>query len=306
MRAESFDLSTTETVEKMFHSLFNDLSNGISEEKAGWRPLTDFGVEPSDQNEFLRRGIVERNSKSQFRLNFKNSRMRWEFKMFNLQFEQLDCFLTDTEKVKKAQGILKQITGMLQRTPEYWAYIIALGWWKMLEVSEMPARVDDILREGFSPKDWMVKAPRSSSQLALYVAERYGEIDDFKEVVNLLEKMGICNTREITLPLVINQEDVQKVMKILRWKEIETELTVSNIKMLAFLWASLFISKYNDSLPLSTEFSLKLNEIVWNSLENLLGKKQSDLLDDLENRVEALTAKGIIWASDILYLPEII
>ncbi|PIX27611.1 MAG: hypothetical protein COZ67_01290 [Chloroflexi bacterium CG_4_8_14_3_um_filter_45_15] len=306
MKLENFGLLATEAIEKMFQALSNDLGNGVSEEKAGWRPSADFGIGPPDQSELLRRGIVERNSRGQFRLNFKNSRIRQEFKTLDLQFEQLDCFLRDTEEVKKAQKVLKQITEMLQTTPEYWTYVIALGWWKMLEVSEMPARVDDILGEGFSPKDWMVKAPRSSSQLALNIARKYGEIEDFEGVINFLEKTRICNIQDVILPLPLNQDDVQKVMKVLKWGEIEAELTISNVKVLAFFWSFLFILKCRNSLPLSTEFSLKLNEIIWNSLENLLKEKQSNLLRDLENTVSTLTAEGIIWASDILYLPEII
>ena len=92
VKLENFGLLATEAIEKMFQALSNDLGNGVSEEKAGWRPSADFGIGPPDQSELLRRGIVERNSRGQFRLNFKNSRIRQEFKTLDLQFEQLDCF----------------------------------------------------------------------------------------------------------------------------------------------------------------------------------------------------------------------
>ena len=293
-------------IESLLQALLKDLMSGIKREKAGWRSFTDFGLEFTTLDELLRRRVIEGNSRGQFRLIFGNSRIRQEFKTFDLQFEQLDCFLKDIEKVEKSQKILKQIEQMLQITPEGWKYIIALGWWKMLEFSEMPARVDDILEEGFSPKDWMIKAPRSSSQLALSIARKYGKIDDFKEAINFLRKTRICSVENITLPPRVHRDDVEKVMKVLKWKEIEAELTESNIKMLAFFWTFLFILKCSNSLPVSTEFSLKLYEIVWNSLENLFGEKQSDLQSDLENTVKALTGKGTIWASDILHLPEVI
>ena len=306
MRLENFDPSTIRAIEKMFQALSDDLGNGVSEERAGWRPLADFGIEPPDEGELLRRAVIESDSRGQFRLNFKNNRIRREFKTFDLQFELLDCFLRDTEKVSEAQRILKQITEMLQITPEYWAYIIALGWWKMLEISEMPARVDDILGEGFSPEDWMIRASRSSSQLALNVARKYGEVEDFDEVVNFLEKRRICNTQDIILSLTLNQDDIQKVMKVLKWEEIEAELTEPNIKVLAFFWSFLFALKCNNLYPVTTEFSLKLYDTIWNSLENLLREKESDILSNLENTIRTLTEEGIIWASDILYLPVII
>lgn len=294
------------TIKNMLQVLLEDLINGVRQERAGWRLPADFGIESADQTELLKEDIIERNARDQFRFNFRNQRVREELSEFNLQFEQLDNFLQDAKKIKKSQEILKQFEQMLQSTPENWKYITALGWWKMLEVSEMPARVDDFLKEGFSPKDWMIKAPRSSSQLALNIAEKYGKIDDFKEVVNFLEKMEICNTQKIALPLTVNQDDVQKIMKVLKWGDIERELTESSIKMLALLWAFLFILKCSNSLPVSTEFSLKSYEIVWNSLENLLREKQLDLLNNLGNTIKALTAKRIIWASDMLHLPEVI
>jgi len=152
----------------------------------------------------------------------------------------------------------------------------------------------------------MVKAPRSSSQLALNIARKYGEIEDFEGVINFLEKTRICNIQDVILPLPLNQDDVQKVMKVLKWGEIEAELTISNVKVLAFFWSFLFALKCNNLYPVTTEFSLKLYDTIWNSLENLLREKESDILSNLENTIRTLTEEGIIWASDILYLPVII
>ncbi len=306
VRFERSDLSTTEAVKKMLQALSNDLGSGVSKEKAGWRPSADFGIGPPDQSEVLRRGIVERNSRGQYRLNFRNSRIRQEFKIFNQQFEQLDCFLEDTEKLNEAQGILTQITGMLQRTPEYWTHIIALGWWKMLELSEFPAKIDDIFNEGFSPEDWMIKAPRCAFELALNIASKYGEIDGFKEALDSLERQGV-HTSQTFVPLsLIGQDEVQKVMKVLKWEEIEEELADFNVKMLGFLWTLYFVLQNENLLPSSAEFSLKLNQMMWNNAENIFGKKQQDLLNNLENTLKKLNERGIIWASAIVRLPEII
>jgi len=293
-------------IEKMLQVLVEDLIKGVEQDEAGYRTSDTFNMFLSEQREFLRLGIIERNSRGMVRFSFKNKSIRQKLKKFDLQLDQIDCLLDDTKKFEKAKKFLYRIIEIAQKYPENWKFIIGLGWWKMLEVSEMPAKVDDILGEGFSPKDWMIKAPRSSSQLALNVARKYGRISDFKEVINFLEKMETCKGVKIALPLIVAPEDVQRVMKILKWNEIGARLNDSVIKMLAFPWAFLFILKCNDSLPLSTEFSFRLHEIIWYSLEGLLKEKQSDLLSKLENVRESLIAKGIIWVSDILYFPEII
>lgn len=307
MRLEYIDHSTIEIIERIFEVLFDDLNSGMSEVEAGWRYPYQLGIMQTVQSGLLSSEIIERNSKGEVRLNFRNSRIRGELKkLFDLQFEQLDCFLKDTEKFKKAQKILTQVTELLQRTPECWKYVIALGWWQMLKVSEMPGRLDEILKEGISPEDWMIKAPRCSSPLALNMAKEYGEINDFKEAVDFLESMKICNLQKLTLPLSINREEIQKVMRVLRWEEIEAELAGLDIKMLGLLWTAFFVLDCNNLLPSSTEFSFKLNEIIWNNIENLLRKKQPDLFNRLENTLKKLREKEIIWAPDILHLPEVI
>lgn len=292
---------------KMLQAIIEDLLNGLEQGRAGYRTSDAFDILPSQERELLRSGILDKNSKGKVRFDFKNRSLRQKLKRFDLQLNQIDCFLEDTKKIEKAKKFLDRITIILQKYPEAWQFIIALGWWKMMEVSEMPARVDDILGEGFSPKDWMTKAPKSSFQIALNIARRYGKIDDLNEAVKFLRKEGInIEIEKSILALALNHDDVQRVMKILKWDEIKAKLTNSIIKMLAFHWALFFILKYNDSLPLSTEFSLKLCKMVWNSVENLLKEKRSDLLSDLENAIKILSEKEIIWASDIIRLPEVI
>ena len=294
-------------VESLLQALLMDLMKGIRLEKAGWKSTDDLGIDSTDQTELLRQNIIEpRNSKNQIRLNFRNTKLRDEFKKFDLQFEQLDCFLKDTEKIEKAQKILMQIEHTLKRTSENWKYVIALGWWRMLEISEMPAKLDNILKEGFSPEDWMIKAPRSSPALALNIASRYGKINNFKEAVKFLKNIDILNLKKFPLLLSVNQDEVQRVKKVLRWIEIEEKLNDFVTKTIGFIWTSFFILECNNLLTSSVEFSLRLYKIIWNSLERLLEKKHPDLVNDLEKIVKTLNNKEIIWASDILHLPEVL
>lgn len=308
MRLDHFNSSTIEIIERMFEVLFNDLSSGMSEKEAGWRAPNQLGIMQTVQSGLLSSEIIERNSKGEVRLNFKNYRTHQELKRFTLQNDQLEYFLkakTDEIKVNKAQETLNQIIEIVQQSPSSWRYIVALGWWKMLESSGMPALIDDILNEGFSPEDWTIKAVRSSSELALGVSQKLGEINEFNDAINFLRQIKIP-IDDITLPSPVDQDDVQRVKKILKWTEIEKELTEPLIKTLGFLWFSFSVLDSANLFPLSNESIIKLYKVIWDALAMLLGKSKSELLNELESAMSIFDSNQITWASDIIRIPEVV
>lgn len=308
MRLDHFNSSTIEIIERMFEVLFNDLSSGMSEKEAGWRAPNQLGIMQTVQSGLLSSEIIERNSKGEVRLNFKNYRTHQELKRFTLQNDQLEYFLkakTDEIKVNKAQETLNQIIEIVQQSPSSWRYIVALGWWKMLESSGMPALIDDILNEGFSPEDWTIKAVRSSSELALGVSQKLGEINEFNDAINFLRQIKIP-IDDITLPSPVDQDDVQRVKKILKWAEIEKELTEPLIKTLGFLWFSFSVLDSANLFPLSNESIIKLYKVIWDALAMLLGKSKSELLNELESAMSIFDSNQITWASDIIRIPEVV
>ena len=300
-------------VESLLQALLMDLISGIRQGEAGWRSPVDFGIDSATQNELIRRNIILKSAKGKVRFNFKNNKIRQDFKLFDLQFKQLDYFLktqeilrSDKEKVKRASEMLCQIEKIIQSSPEIWKYMVAIGWWKMLESSGMPALIDNILKEGFSPKEWIIEATLSTSQLALSIGRKFGEIGSFEEALNFLKEHGICITEDISFTYSRNQIDIQRIKRVLRWEEIERGLSVSSIKMLSFLWFSLFILECNNLLPLSDEISPKLIKEIWKPLENLLGRSQSSLLEEIEGIINTLINEGITWAPSIIHVPEVI
>lgn len=297
-------------IRMLLQALLEDLGNDMKEEEAGWRFPTELNISESIQREPLLLKFVERNLQGKIRLKFKDYRTRRQLeKKYNVQMNQLDYFLNikaDTTKVDKAQEIVNQIVEDIQRYPENWTYITAIGWWRMLESSGMPALVDDVLNEGFSPEDWTIKAIGSSSHIALGVAQRVGEINEFSDAMNFLREAKIPNIDDIPLPRVIDQNDVQKVKKTLKWMDIEKVLTQSVIKMLGFLWFSFFVLDPANLLPQSNELFTKLYKTIWAALEKLLGKNQADLLNELESIIRKCETNRIRWAPDILSTPEVI
>lgn len=309
MRLKKFNHLTTRVIKGMFQVLFDDLSSGINEVEVGWRSPNQLGIKQTVQSGLLSSGIIERNSKGEVRLNFKNYRTHQELKRtFVLQSDQLEYFLkakTGEIKVNKAQETLNQIIEIVQQSPSTWTYIVALGWWRMLESSGMPALIDDVLNEGFSPEDWTIKAVRSSSELALGVSQKLGEINDFNDAINFLRQIKIP-IDDITLPSPVDQDDVQRVKKILKWVDIEKELTKLVIKTLGFSWFSFLVLDSANLFPPSNESIIKLYKVIWDAIEKLLGKSQSELLNELENMINIFDSNQITWASDIIRILEVI
>ena len=309
MRLEHIDPSTKEVIEKMFDALFDDLSSGVSEEEAGWRALNQVGIMQTVQNRLLSSEIIEKNSKGELRLNFKNYRTRQELRrLFPLENNQLEYFLnakTDEIKVNKAQETLNQIIEIVQQSPSSWTYVVALGWWKMLESSGMPALIDDVLNEEFSPESWTIKAVGSSSELALGVSRKLGEINEFNDAIKFLRQIAIPMD-DITLPSPADQDDVQRVKKILKWLDIEKELTKPVIKTLGFLWFTFLVLDYANLFPHSNESVIKLYKVIWDALEILLKMNKSELLNELESAMNIFESKQITWASDIIRVPEVV
>jgi len=231
-------------IEKIFEGLFTDLDNEVSEKEAGWRSLDQLDINPIIARELLKSNVIEEDPNRNIRLNFRNYKIRQELKgAFPLQINQLEYLLSsksDEIKVEKAKGTLNGIIELLQQFPENWKCIGAIGWWKMLESSGMPALIDDILNEGFSPEDWTIKAVRSSPELALGVARRLGEINKLNDAINFLERFEI-SIDDVSLPPPVSKEDMQRVKKILKWEDIEKELTEPVIKTLSILWFSFFV-----------------------------------------------------------------
>ena len=310
MRVENLDPSTMEVVERMFQALFDDLSSEKSEGQAGWRSCNEFGISPVTQTGLLRAEISEKNLRDEVRLNFRDYRIRQQLrKTFEVQVTQLEYFLEvqrDNITVRKAQEVLDQISEVVQQSSESWANLIALGWWKMLETSGMPALANDVLSEGFSPENWTVKAVRSCPQLALGVAQRWGKVSQFNDAIAFLEKTEIYIADPIALPPLPSQEDVNKVEKILKWTEVEEKLTECSVKALAFSWFAFLVLEHANLLPYSTEYSVRLFDNIWSDLQKLLEKNQQDILRELESLLGTLTEKGIAWAPDILRFPEVI
>lgn len=308
------DLRKVETkIEKILQAIIEDLINGVEQGRAGYRTSDVFDILPSEERELLRASILEKNLKGMIRVNFRNTSKLQQLKTVSLQLKQLDYFLkttdiikADLEKLRNASEIISRASKKLKSSSEKWSIAIAIGWLKMLESSGMPGLTDEILKEGFSPKDWTLKSISSSLDLAMEVAKHFGEISNSKVVTSFLNEIGISDVRDISMLSGLELETIQKVKKVLRWNESMNNLTQVSIKMLGFFWFSIFILELANLVPISEEVSPRFMDVIWSNTESLLEKTRTDLLQELEKTTEKLIAQQITWVVDIFRVPEVV
>ncbi|MBI4548833.1 MAG: hypothetical protein HY707_12695 [Ignavibacteriae bacterium] len=300
-------------VERLLQALIEDLINGVEQREAGYRATDDLGLLPSEQKYLFKAKIIEKNSKGMVRFKFANIETRKQFKSFDLLFKQLDYFLknkevldADLQRLENASKLLENLVKKLKDSQEHWPKVIAIGWWKMLESSALPSEVDEILKEGFSPKDWAIKTVQSSPQLGIEIANRVGKIDSSDEALSLFSELGLRNMGEVFIPFDGDNGTIQKIKKVLKWNECVVILTQETIKMLGLFWFSLVVLEFANLLPMIEENSPRFIGIIWTNVGALFEKDQLKLIDDLKQNLEISPLQQMSWTTDVFRIPEAI
>jgi len=309
-RIRSFDTTTKEQLNQLFQAFFTDIMREQNIDKAGWKLCSDLGISQARQQQLLLSKILEKDQGGKVRLNIGDYRVRQQLRsIFELQIKQIEYLFgiqSDSAKLEKTKVVLERIVESINKTQGSWAYVITLGWWKMFQTSGLPALLDEVLNEGFSPESWTIKSMGSCPRLALVLAQEWADIRQFDEAVQFFERLKIHYTESLSLPPITSLEETNKVEKILRWREVIKECEESTVKTLAFFWFVFLVLEFADLLPYSTEYVNHLYENVWGKAELLLRKSQAKILHEIENFTSALIDRDITWIPDVLHLPEVI
>jgi len=309
-RIRSFDTTTKEQLNQLFQAFFTDIIREQNIDKAGWKLCSELGISQARQQQLLLSKILEKDQGGKVRLNIGDYRVRQQLRsIFELQIKQIEYLFgiqSDSAKLEKTKVVLERIVESINKTQGSWAYVITLGWWKMFQASGLPALLDEVLNEGFSPESWTIKSMGSCPRLALVLAQEWADIRQFDEAVQFFERLKIHYTESLSLPPITSLEETNKVEKILRWREVIKECEESTVKTLAFFWFVFLVLEFADLLPCSTEYVNHLYENVWEKAELLLKKSQAKILHEIENFTSSLIDRDITWVPDVLHLPEVI
>ncbi|GAI95607.1 unnamed protein product, partial [marine sediment metagenome] len=259
----------------------------------------ELGISQARQQQLLLSKILEKDQEGKVRLNIGDYRVRQQLRsIFELQIKQIEYLFgiqSDSAKLEKTKVVLERIVESINKTQGSWAYVITLGWWKMLQASGLPALLDEVLNEGFSPESWTIKSMGSCPRLALVLAQEWADIRQFDEAVQFFERLKIHYTESLSLPPITSLEETNKVEKILRWREVIKECEESTVKTLAFFWFVFLVLEFADLLPCSAEYVNHLYENVWGKAELLLKKSQAKILHEIENFTSSLIDREITW-----------
>jgi len=304
-----------EKIEILLRIIINDLKDLKEPSEAGWRKLSDLnelGISEKDLTKLQNLGIIEKNLADEFRVVYKDNKIRQRLSTFNTQFQQIDYFIEnlemlkqDFERMQKADKIVQEIVSKAQEDKKFLSFAIAIGIWRMLNASDMPAVVDNILSAGFSPKDWGIISLRSTPYLSLQLAKKVAEVEELEDAFNYMKTIGFIS--EIPNLNKLDIHNVSRVEEVLRWPEICEMLNEENIEFLGLSWFVVFILEENDALPSYIDFSAKVGNTIKECITKILRAEYSNLANNLTDSLMKLEEQhDISWASGIIFLPEVL
>ena len=168
----------------------------------------------------------------------------------------------------------------------------------MLNASDMPAVVDNVLSAGFSLKDWGIISLRSAPYLSLELAKKVAEVEKLEDAFNYMKTIELISETPDLDKLDIHT--VSRVKKVLRWQKICEMLNEENIKFLGLSWFVAFILEKSDALLSYIDFSAKVANIIKECITKILRAEYSNLANNLTDSLVELEEKhDIFWASGI-------
>jgi hypothetical protein len=303
--------SVERTAQILIGFVISDLQNGIPEGHAGWRFPTETGID-NDLLELLSQSrYLDVDPEGRIRFKFKLKSVTDKFKSLKLQFEQADYYAAsqhviqqELRKVEEAQHIFTHFTNFLEENPNAIMAAVSIGLSRMLYASNMAAPIDDILEEGFSPKDWMIISTRAIPTLSLTIARKVGNADSMNASFDILKKARLIDYKPSKIS--IDGETLEKIKRVIKWSMVKENLNDENIIFLGLSWFIIQILDSNNIMPGYEDSSVKIIKMSKNTIESIMKKPWKELLSNLDKTIEGIMDKGGFGVSEILFLPEVL
>lgn len=297
-----------EGIRALLQALRDDLVNGVADREAGWKKPSELGIDSGQVKDLGGLLVLESNDAGEVRIDFNNRRCRRKLATFEIQFREIDYIMenqaaiaADEKRVRIAERIAGKCEDAIGRDAGLLPSMIAIGLWKMLNISDMPAKVDDFLREGFSPRDWVHASFRAIPSLSVSLCRKIGEVGNLTDAFELTRGADLIEN----VPTLSDEaDDVERVARVLRWDEIERSLTEDDLKLLGLSWFIVFLLEENEALPSYPDFSIEVARMIEELDERIMNANYKELAESFENRIISLEDQDVKWASMILFLPE--
>jgi len=288
-----------------------DLSNFIGIEKAGLRPIESIRIEENLLNQLFRLKLLIKEG-NLMRIDYNNKAYDAIFRDFPLEMKILNYYLTNQrtllQEKNKNEAIKKKIREILEdidkNRPELLDAMIVIGLWKMISTSSLPAPIELVLREGFSPKRWSVVSNHAIPKLTLELINTHIKMSDISLSFKVFNKRGYIS--RVPYFEVVDINDYEKIKNILKWDEIMSMLSNNILFYLGVIWFIIYYLETNNYLNEHEEKPQESNALVKSLTEYIIKNDWDKIEEDLDKlHTEFLTA-GLNWAVEIIKIPEFI
>jgi len=309
LRIDRLDSPTKEAIRCLLQALIIDLKTmeNESEPNLGWRLLDELNFDMITQSKLKQIGAIQIDN-NKIRINKIDYRLseliRDHFKIEHLQIEYLINLRKDRVAYNDALFLVQSLSEKINVDNQMHDCAIIIGIWKMLESSGMPGPINEILKEGFSPEDWTRKSLQASPFLALRMVNSSGKNYDISDIADGLISFGLPNL--LVDNQTISQADLIKIIKVLKWEQIENGLDRDLIKTLGIFWFFLTSLSELNVFPVSDELLIKLYEDVWKTTESISKLSHLQTLDIIKILINDFENDQIIWIADIVRIPEVL
>ena len=131
-----------------------------------------------------------------------------------------------------------------------------------------------------------------------------GKNYDISDIADGLISFGLPNL--LVDNQTISQADLIKIIKVLKWEQIENGLDRDLIKTLGIFWFFLTSLSELNVFPVSDELLIKLYEDVWKTTESISKLSHLQTLDIIKILINDFENDQIIWIADIVRIPEVL
>jgi len=263
-------------IELMRHFI-DDIRNGVSPSEAGWVKKTpEVGkLHPElieERNGNIRILIKEDISSSLRRLMGFPDRE---------EVMRLADLCLDMSRMGEARDLLVNVVQRFEDSPQLEWSAVALGWQEMLTNIGGCVALDQVLEAGFNAVQWHKEAPKVSTELALSVARKWCNL----EQTNIEE---LSKTLSLGLEYSsVNPEIVERVMRVLEWKQALKEFTKEESEALGLLWFSDKLLRSKGVFLPEVLFSVK--EKTWKLISGRIGEEETEVMEKVDRMIDKLS-----------------
>jgi hypothetical protein len=299
----------TPAFKKLAETFAGDIEKGFGLSKSGWTNPSILGLDMAYIRNLIDTGILAENENGSVRLNPKSKVMisralRREEVLQNqvkYSFENADALRLDFARMSKATHLLSEVSESLKRDENHWREIVIVGWWRMLVSSGMPAPLEAVIRAGFSPRDWTVKATWASFQLASTVADKSRGPPTFEDSVKYISVLLESTDLAIEEPILAEPSELVRIREAVSWDEILNSLPLETKKALGLAWFCYFLWEIADCVPFSETNSNVLSSMLLASVCELANSTVTEIASSLDSLADG----GLAWTREIINLPEV-